>query len=142
MVSSLIYSSTDLLGLCHAVAPRLQVLLYADDIVVFTDSPADLQRGLMHLLAPHFRFHVGEHVLPHVSTYTCLGITLHKRWGWTQNINEPSRRGACKLAAVFHGRNQQHCHSFRGTHFLRLCVKGGPAHPDLCDLCMSTQSVT
>ena len=107
-------------------APRLQVLLYADDIVILSDSPADLQRGLdaardwanawrFHFsIGPnksaiavfgrsragtqHVLFHVGEHVLPHVSTYTYVGITLHERLGWTQHIDELSCRGERKLS--------------------------------------------
>ena len=108
-------------------APRLQVLLYADDIVILSDSPADLQRGLdaardwanawrFHFsIGPnksafvvfgrrragtqHVRFHVGEHVLPRVTTYTYLGITLHERLGWTQHVDELLCRGERKLAA-------------------------------------------
>ena len=41
----------------------------------------------------------GEHVLPRVSTYTYLGITLPDRLGWTQHIDELLCQGERKLAA-------------------------------------------
>jgi len=109
------------------VAPRVHVLLYANDIVIFSDNADDLQRALDAAYAwanawrfhfgvgptksafvvfgrnragvHRFRFHVGEPVLPRVSTYTYLGVTLHERLVWTHHINELLCRGERKLAA-------------------------------------------
>ena len=126
-------------------APRLQVLLYADDIVILSDSPADLQRGFdaardwanawrFHFsIGPnksafvvfgrrragtqHVRFHVGEHVLPRVTTYTYLGITLRERLGWTQHIDELLCRGERKLAACVSWTVSHFATFLRGAHF-------------------------
>ena len=47
----------------------------------------------------YFQFHVGEHRLPRVRTYTYLGVTLHKRLCWAAHVDELLRRGECKMAA-------------------------------------------
>ena len=56
-------------------------------------------RGRNRAGVRRFRFHVGEHVLPRVSTYTYLGVTLHERLVWTHHISELLCRGERKRAA-------------------------------------------
>ena len=45
------------------------------------------------------QFRMGECILPHVSSYTYLGVTLHQRLSWTRRVDELLRRGECKMAA-------------------------------------------
>ena len=121
-------------------APRVQILLYADDIVILCDNPADLQRALdaAHAWADAWRFHVsvgptksavmlfgcrsrrddaqqfhvGEQILPWVSTYTYLGVTLHQRLSWAHHVDALLRRGERKMAA---------CVSWTSAANLPLC---------------------
>ena len=102
----------------------MQVLLYADDIVILCDNPIDLQRALDAANAwteawrLHFSvgltksavmvfgrgrvaippFHVGTHVLPCVYQYTYLEVTIDARLSWTHHVSELLRRGEHKMA--------------------------------------------
>ena len=95
-------------------APRIQLLLYADDLVILNNNAADLQRALdaAHNRATAWRshfslgptksavmvfgrghanaqaFHVGDLDLPRVRSYTYLGVS-HPAGA---TVLEPSRR--------------------------------------------------
>ena len=92
----------------------VKLLLYADDIVIFSHNPADLQRALdaAHAWALSWRFHfgvgpktsavmvlghgrgrtrapafsLGGQVLPRVKTYTYLGVSLRENLSWKGHI--------------------------------------------------------
>ena len=102
----------------------VKLLLYADDIVIFSDNPADLQRALdaAHAWVTSWRFHLG--VGPQksavmifgrgrgrapapvfflggqrVKTYTFLGVALHDKLSWKVHIEQLLARGERKMAA-------------------------------------------
>ena len=105
----------------------VKLLLYADDIVIFSDNPADLQRALeaAHAWALSWRFHfgvgpkksavmvlghgrgrtrapafsLGGQVLPRVKTYTYLGVSLRENLSWKGHIDHLLARGERKMAA-------------------------------------------
>ena len=106
-------------------APRIHVLLYADDIVILSESPRDLQLSLdaaaewakswrFHFAAGPQKsavmcfgrgrarlpeFHVGGLALPVVKSYKYLGIVLQSNLGWRQHVDSLLSRGEGKMAA-------------------------------------------
>ena len=106
-------------------ASRVQVLLYAEDVVILCETAEELQLALDAAAAwanawrfnfsdgpnksavmtfGHGRaavppFHVGEHALPHVRSSTHLGTILHERLSFSGHVDELLRRGEGKIAA-------------------------------------------
>ena len=104
----------------------VKLLLYADDIVIFSDNPADLQKALdaAHAWVMFWRFHLGVEpkksavmifgrgrgranplvfflggqLLPRVKTYTFLRVALHEKLSWKVHIDQLLARGERKMA--------------------------------------------
>ena len=100
-------------------APRIQLLLYADDLVILSDNAVDLQEALdtAHNWATAWRFHfsvgptksavmvfgcghahaqalhVGDLDLPRVRSYIYSGVTLQERLSWNLHVAELLGRG-------------------------------------------------
>jgi hypothetical protein len=108
----------------EAGAPRVTVLLYADDIVLLAETPQDLQAGLDAIAAWACRwrftfsagpeksavmvvngprllpplFMIGSVSLPFVDQYPYLGVLFHNRGGWGQHADRSSARGNARFA--------------------------------------------
>ena len=97
---------------------RTRSLLYADDFVILSDNPADLQAGSWRF---HFavgpqktavmcfgpgqmrgakpRFRLGNKLVPIVNTYTYLGIVFHENLQWRHHVDHVLARGEARIAA-------------------------------------------
>ena len=111
----------------NAEGVRVHVLLYANDIVILSDNPADLQCALdaAHAWAHSWHFHfavgpqktavmcfgpgrmwdtrpkfrLGNQLVPIVNTYTYLGIVFHENLQWRHPVDHVLARGEARIAA-------------------------------------------
>ena len=106
-----------------ADAPRVTVLMYADDIVILAESPEDLQRALDAATAWarswRFQFGIGpeksavmvvhptrarvpvfrlaDALLPLVTSYRYLGVIIHSQLRWNDHVCHIAQRGDRRL---------------------------------------------
>ena len=105
-------------------SPRVTVLLYADDLVIFADTQAELQRALDAVASWGAKwrfafgagedksavmvvnpgrslptpFHLGELHLPFVERYKHLGIVIDSHGRWHPHIDHLAQRGERRFA--------------------------------------------